>query len=65
MATLIHLKSNHAFYTDVALADVRQLIELGTVIPVWWYATYGRRFQEDLFIPDWESVAWLQTESDD
>ena len=64
MATLIQASNGNGFYTNATLEQTRSDIELGNTIDVWWFAAWGQRFTERLFIP-MDQVEYLRTESDD
>lgn len=64
MVTCVKLKSGSTYYTNQSFADVRTAISTGEVIPVWWFAAWGQRYSEELWVPE-DELAYLLTESDD
>lgn len=67
MCIAIKTKSGNCWYTDGDdVKDVRQRIEMGESIRVWWFSGWGQgqRFTETLWLaPD--EISHLITESDD
>jgi len=43
---------------------VKGMIDRGETIKVWWFAPYGQRYSEDIWL-DPEEIAFIRTESDD
>lgn len=64
MATYIQTKSGGNWYTDWTIPEIRAPIREDEVIPVWWFAPWGQRFSEHVFVAE-DELAYLRTESDD
>jgi len=64
VATHIQSKSGTTWYTDWTIQEVRAAINQDLEIPVWWFAPWGQRFSEKLFLRE-DELAHLRTESDD
>lgn len=64
MSTLLQTHSGAAFYTNESVEDVHNAVERGIVQDVWWFAPWGQRFSERLWIAA-EEVAYIRSESDD
>lgn len=65
MCICIKTKSGQVWYTegDDVLA-LRQQIDQGQTVRVWWFTGWGQRFTETLWVsPD--ELAYVITESDD
>jgi len=62
-AVIIALNNGEAFYTKAYSnpEEVRAAVERGEVIPVFWFARWGRRFDEKLLLETPE-VAYYLTE---
>lgn len=52
------------WYTELSIAHTKIAIESGQEIKVWWWAGWGHRFQESIYVPI-EKLDFLRTESDD
>lgn len=64
MATCIQTKSGPSWYTDWSIPEVRAAIREDETITVWWFAPWGQRFKENVFLAA-EELAFIRTESDD
>jgi len=62
--TCLKLKSGATFYTNLTISEARTAITNEIEISVWWFAAWGQRFSEKLYIADGE-LAYMITESDD
>lgn len=64
MSTYIQAMTGEGWYSSASIEEVRQHLENGDILDVWWFSPWGQRFREQLAIEP-ENVAFLRTESDD
>ena len=60
-----------SWYTNVdadsqeeAVTMVKGMIDRDEIIPVWWFASWGQRYAEKIWVPA-DEVAFIRTEQDD
>lgn len=61
---MIQTKIGNVYYVSDSIPNVKTAIEQGDIIKVWWFASNGSRYAEQLLISS-EEVSYLRSESDD
>jgi hypothetical protein len=64
MAVKVTLKTGTAYWTDLTIAEAVAAVRDGESFDVWWYAPWGQRFRETLWVAA-DELAAVMTESDD
>ena len=64
MICKIMTKTVGNYYTKGSLDSVLSSIKAVIPLTCFWYADYGRRFEEDIIFPDDDEVRLVCTESD-
>lgn len=65
MITVLVTKDGHRFHAVGELKEVKNMVEAGLVIKLWWYGPEGKKYTENFVFPDGgDAIGYYMTDSD-